>query len=62
MYHYHCVSNYPSTDALSVDKHLKLVREATWDVRAQWYRLGGELNVSNGTLKVRSIVRSFSKH
>ena len=40
------------TDPLSVDKHLKMIREVTWDVRAHWYDIGVELNVGDGTLKV----------
>ena len=35
-----------------MDKHLKMVREATWDVRAKWYDLGVELGINVGTLEV----------
>ena len=42
----------PLTGPLNVDKHLKVVREATWGVRAQWYDLGVELGISVGTLQV----------
>ena len=35
-----------------MDKHLKIVREVTWEVRSKWYDLGIELRVSDGTLKV----------
>ena len=47
-----CHYLYSSTGPLSVDKHLKIVREVTWDVRSKWYDLGIELRVSDGTLKV----------
>ena len=40
------------TGPLNVDDHLKVVREATWGVRAQWYDLGVELGISVGTLQV----------
>ena len=43
---------HTSTGALLVDKHLKIVREVTWDARAKWNDLGLELKVSDGTLKV----------
>ncbi len=42
-----------ATDPLSVDQHLKVVREATWEVRAKWQRLGEELGVTIGKLQVR---------
>ena len=45
----------PLTGPLSVDKHLKMVREATWDVRAQWYDTGVELGISVGTLQVSTV-------
>ncbi|XP_064398478.1 uncharacterized protein LOC135345065 isoform X3 [Halichondria panicea] len=35
---------------LSVDQHLKVVREATWDARAKWQCLGEELGASIGKL------------
>ena len=35
-----------------MDKHLKTVREATWDVRAKWCDLGVELGITMGTLEV----------
>ncbi len=41
------------TDPLSVDQHLKVVREATWEVRAKWHDLGVELRVTMGKLQVR---------
>ena len=44
----------PLTDPLSVDKHLKMVREVIWDVRAKWYNLGVQLVVNVGTLEVSS--------
>ena len=37
-----------------MDKHLKIVREATWDVRAQWRDLGVELGINVGTLNVNA--------
>ena len=46
------------TGPLSVDTHLKAVRQTTWDVRAQWYDLGVELGVNVGTLKVSALPRS----
>ena len=42
----------PPTGPLSVDKHLKTVREATWDIRAKWHGLGVELGIKVGTLEV----------
>ena len=48
----------PLTGPLSVDKHLKMVREATWDVRAQWYDIGVELGISVGTLQVSTVTQS----
>ena len=41
-----------TTGPLSVDKHLKMVREVTWDVRAHWYDIGVELKINLGTLEV----------
>ena len=41
-----------TTGPLNVDKHLKMVREVTWDVRAKWYDIGVELKVNLGTLEV----------
>ena len=35
-----------------MDKHLKMVREAIWDVRAKWRDLGVELGINMGTLEV----------
>ena len=35
-----------------MDKHLKTVRETTWDVRAKWRVIGVELGISVGTLEV----------
>ena len=43
----------PPTGPLSVDKHLKMVREVTWDARSKWYDIGVELKVRDGDLKVR---------
>ena len=40
------------TGPLSMDKHLKIVREATWEIRAKWYDLGTELEIKDGTLQV----------
>ena len=37
-----------------MDKHLKMVREAAWDVRAKWYDLGVELGVEVEILDVSS--------
>ncbi len=42
-----------ATDPLSVDQHLKVVREATWEARAKWQCLGEELRVTMGKLQVR---------
>ena len=44
----------PLTGPLSVDKHLKMVREVIWDVRAKWRDLGVELDINVGTLEVSS--------
>ena len=41
-----------ATDPLSVDQHLKVVREATWEARAKWQCLGEELGVTIGKLQV----------
>ena len=46
---------FPLTDPLSVDKHLKIVRKATWDVRVKWYNLGLQLGIDVGTLNVSSL-------
>ena len=35
-----------------MDKHLRTVRAATWNVRAQWRRLGVQLGISVGMLNV----------
>ena len=40
------------TGPLSVDQHLKMVREATWDVRPKWRLFGLELGIDMGTLEV----------
>ena len=40
------------TGLLSMDKHLKIVREATWEIRSKWYDLGTELEIKDGTLQV----------
>ena len=37
---------------LSLDTHLRLVREVTWPVRADWYSLGEQLGVPEETRKV----------
>ena len=42
----------PLTGPLSVDKHLKVVREAVWEIRADWRYLAMELGINMGTLKV----------
>ncbi len=42
-----------ATDPLSVDQHLKVVREATWETRAKWQCLGEELRITIGKLQVR---------
>ena len=43
-------------DPLSVDKHLKMVREATWDVRPKWCNLGVQLGINVGTLEVNFVL------
>ena len=40
------------TGSLSVDQHLKMVREATWDVRSKWRLFGLELGIDMSTLDV----------
>ena len=45
-----------ATEPLSVDQHLKVVREATWEARAKWKCLGEELGVTMGKLEVKIIV------
>ena len=35
-----------------MDKHLKMVRAATWAIRASWHGLGMELGINVGTLEV----------
>ena len=42
----------PFTGPLNVEKHLRVVRQAIWDVRAKWYNLGVELEVKVETLEV----------
>ena len=42
------------TGPLSVDEHLKMVREAVWEIRANWRNLGMELGITTGTLEVGS--------
>ena len=37
---------------MKVDEHLRIVREALWNVRAKWYDLGVELGVNVETLEV----------
>ena len=37
-----------------MDKHLKIVRAVTWEMRTQWYDLGVELGINVETLKVSS--------
>ena len=37
---------------LSVDVHLKLVRQVTWGLRTKWYHLGIMLGINIGTLQV----------
>ena len=39
-------------DQLNVDKHLKIVRKHTWDLRADWFDLGLELGVTSTKLQV----------
>ena len=39
------------TGPLSVDKHLKMVREATWDARSKWRDIGLELGIDVSTLE-----------
>ena len=40
------------TGPLNVDKHLKIVREAVWELRARWQDLGFQLGIPMGTLEV----------
>ena len=51
-----CVNTDPPlhlpTEPVSVDKHLKMIREVTWDARAHWYDIGVELKVRDSTLMV----------
>ena len=54
-YHVESDSSYVQcfgTAPLSVDKHLKIVREATWGLQANWWDLGVELGLSVETLEV----------
>ena len=44
------------TGPLRLDTHLRLVREVTWPVRADWYSLGEQLGVPEETRKVLKIV------
>ena len=44
----------PLTGPPNVDKHLKIVRAVTWEMRTQWYDLGVELGINVETLKVSS--------
>ena len=37
---------------LILDKHLKIVRELLWSVRAQWYDVGLGLRIREDDLKV----------
>ena len=48
------ISVCPPTGPPNVDKHLKIVRAATWEMRTQWYDLGVELGINVETLKVSS--------
>ena len=41
-----------TAEPLSVDHHLKVVREITWEARARWNDLGRELAVPQGKLQV----------
>ena len=41
------------TGPLHLDTHLRLVRELTWPVRADWYSLGEQLGVTDETRKVK---------
>ena len=50
-----------TTAPLSVDTHLKVVREIIWDLRANWLDLGTELGVNMGTLKVSLIIPHSKK-
>ncbi len=45
-----------AAEPLSVDHHLKVVREITWEARARWNDLGLELAVPQGKLQVCVIV------
>ncbi len=45
-----------ATEPLSVDQHLKVVRETTWEARANWQCLGEELKVTMGKLQVKKIM------
>ena len=55
------ISPLPPTGPLSVDKHLKTAREATWDIRASWHGLGVELGIKVGTLEVGRCVYRLNK-
>ena len=48
------ISVCPLTGTPNVDKHLKIVRAVTWEMRTQWYDLGLELGINVETLKVSS--------
>ncbi len=40
------------TEPLSVDCHLRVVRSAVWEIRANWSHLGLHLGIEEGTLDV----------
>ncbi len=41
-------------EPLGMDQHLKVVREATWEARAEWRCLGEQLGVTMGKLEVKN--------
>ena len=49
LYKHGSLTGPPSTH---VDKHLKIMRETTWAVRAKWRDIGVELKIDVGTLEV----------
>ena len=50
----HFLSGFISaTASLNIEKHLKRLREATWDLREKWWDLGLELGISVDTLQVK---------
>ncbi len=50
--HFICSVELFSTELLNVDQHLKVVREFTWETRANWNNFGIVLGVHAGKLQV----------